>query len=155
MESLNQKSASLERVVSQKALQMGSSFPCQICVVGFLCGVCLTTLFMAVLTTLGTFGFGGASFFAISPQNSSLNSSSQVISKSLNLSVCSVLVLQVELLLLLFDWKKIVWFRIVCISLNSILNFHFYLDNLSESSFLLLISHVAKESLGVIIPMIC
>ncbi|KAJ6857863.1 hypothetical protein NC652_040391 [Populus alba x Populus x berolinensis] len=57
MEPLNQQS--LERVVSQKALQIGSSFPCQICVVGFLSGVCLTSLFLALLTSLGTFEFGG------------------------------------------------------------------------------------------------
>ncbi|KAB5529490.1 hypothetical protein DKX38_019571 [Salix brachista] len=74
MEPLNQKS--LERVLSQKALQIGSSFPCQICVVGFLSGVCLTSLFLAVLTSLGTFGFGGISFSAISLGNSPLNSSS-------------------------------------------------------------------------------
>ncbi|KAJ6762995.1 COATOMER PROTEIN [Salix purpurea] len=74
MEPLNQKS--LERVLSQKALQIGSSFPCQICVVGFLSGVCLTSLFLAALTSLGTFGFGGISFSAISLGNSPLNSSS-------------------------------------------------------------------------------
>ncbi|XP_030503970.2 uncharacterized protein LOC115719173 [Cannabis sativa] len=64
MEALNQKS--LERVVSQKALQMGNSFPCQICVVGFLSGICLTTVFLAALTSLGTFELGGFSFSAIS-----------------------------------------------------------------------------------------
>ncbi|CAK7341151.1 unnamed protein product [Dovyalis caffra] len=74
MEPFNQKS--LERVVSQRALQIGSSFPCQICVVGFLSGVCLTSLFLAALTSLGTFEFGGISFSAISLGNSPLNSSS-------------------------------------------------------------------------------
>ncbi|KAF2287585.1 hypothetical protein GH714_001405 [Hevea brasiliensis] len=74
MEPFGQKS--LDRVVSQKALQMGSSFPCQICVVGFLCGVCLTSLFLAALTSMGTFEFGGISFSATSlgsspPRNSS------------------------------------------------------------------------------------
>ncbi|XP_061946431.1 uncharacterized protein LOC133670042 isoform X2 [Populus nigra] len=73
-EPLNQKS--LERVVSQKALQIGSSFPCQICVVGFLSGVCLTSLFLAALTSLGTFEFGGISFSSISLGNSPWNSSS-------------------------------------------------------------------------------
>jgi len=73
-EPVNQKS--LERVVSQKALQIGSSFPCQICVVGFLSGVCLTSLFLAALTSLGTFEFGGISFSSISLGNSPLNSSS-------------------------------------------------------------------------------
>lgn len=69
MEALNQKS--IERVVSQRAFQMGSSFPCQICVVGFLCGVCLTSLFLAVLTSFG--GGGGAvilTLFSISSPNS-------------------------------------------------------------------------------------
>ncbi|KAL8051487.1 hypothetical protein ABFX02_06G150700 [Erythranthe guttata] len=45
MEGLNQKS--LERVVSQRAFALSSSFPCQICVMGFLCGVCLTSLFLS------------------------------------------------------------------------------------------------------------
>ena len=53
MESFDQKS--LERVLSQRALQMGNSFPCKICVVGFLCGVCLTSLFLAALTSFGAF----------------------------------------------------------------------------------------------------
>ncbi|KAK6232921.1 hypothetical protein SCA6_002994 [Theobroma cacao] len=77
MEPTNQKF--LERVVSQRALQMGSSFPCQICVVGFLCGVCLTSLFLAALTSLGTYGFGGISFSSISMGISPLNSSSEII----------------------------------------------------------------------------
>lgn len=68
MEAVNQKS--LERVVSHKAMQMGSSFPCQICVVGFLCGVCLTSLFLATLTNFGTFQFGRISFSSISMANS-------------------------------------------------------------------------------------
>ncbi|XP_065853951.1 uncharacterized protein [Euphorbia lathyris] len=70
MESVNQKS--LERVVSQKALQMGSSFPCQICVVGFLCGICLTSFFLAALTSLGSSAFTGFSFSSMSirPWNS-------------------------------------------------------------------------------------
>ncbi|XP_025013635.1 uncharacterized protein LOC8258636 isoform X2 [Ricinus communis] len=78
MEPLGRKS--LERVVSQRALQMSSSFPCQLCVVGFLCGVCLTSLFLAALTSLGTFAFGGISFSAVSIRNSSpWNSSSEFI----------------------------------------------------------------------------
>jgi hypothetical protein len=82
-----------ERVVSQKALQMGSSFPCQICVVGFLCGVCLTSLFLAVLTSFGSLEFGGISFSAISVGGSPWNSSSEIISMcySLSLSLCSSL----------------------------------------------------------------
>ncbi|KAF7805228.1 uncharacterized protein G2W53_044339 [Senna tora] len=68
METLNHKS--LERVVSHKALQMGSSFPCQICVVGFLCGICLTSLFLAALTSFATFQFGPISFSAMSIANS-------------------------------------------------------------------------------------
>lgn len=46
---------SLERIVSMKALQMGNSFSCQICVIGFLCGVCLTSLFLAALTSFASF----------------------------------------------------------------------------------------------------
>lgn len=47
----NGNGKSLERMVSLKALQMGNSFSCQICVIGFLCGVCLTSLFLAALTS--------------------------------------------------------------------------------------------------------
>ncbi|KAK3043146.1 hypothetical protein RJ639_000035 [Escallonia herrerae] len=78
MEPLNSQK-SLERVVSQKALQMGNSFPCQICVVGFLCGVCLTSVFLAALTSLGTFEFGGISFSTFSSGISTPNSSSKFI----------------------------------------------------------------------------
>ncbi|KAK8589575.1 hypothetical protein V6N13_088393 [Hibiscus sabdariffa] len=77
MEPTNQKF--MERVVSQKALQMGNSFPCQICVVGFLCGICLTSLFLAVLTSVGTFGFTGISFSSLSMGISPWNSSSEII----------------------------------------------------------------------------
>ncbi|XP_024189728.1 uncharacterized protein LOC112193726 isoform X2 [Rosa chinensis] len=80
MEPLNQKS--IERVVSQKALQMGSSFPCQICVVGLLCGICLTSLFMAALTSFGTFEFGGFSFSTIAEGASAGHSSSEFINCS-------------------------------------------------------------------------
>ncbi|KAM7250022.1 hypothetical protein ACFE04_021905 [Oxalis oulophora] len=62
MELVNQKS--LERIVSQRALQMGNSFSCQICVMGFLCGVCLTSLFLAGLTSLGSFEFAGVISFS-------------------------------------------------------------------------------------------
>ncbi|GMN25755.1 hypothetical protein TIFTF001_001061 [Ficus carica] len=81
MEAINQKS--LERVVSQKALQMGSWFPCQICVAGFLCGVCLTSLFLAAFTTLGKFELGGVSF-PISISTSLANSSSDILSQECN-----------------------------------------------------------------------
>ncbi|KAG8649791.1 uncharacterized protein LOC110620685 isoform X2 [Manihot esculenta] len=85
MEPFGQKS--LEKVVSQRALQMGSSFPCQICVVGFLCGVCLTSLFLAALTSIGTFEFSGISFSAISLGNSlPRNSSHETITWSASLS---------------------------------------------------------------------
>ncbi|KAK7834802.1 uncharacterized protein LOC112032462 [Quercus suber] len=74
MEISSQKS--LEKVLSQRALQMGSSFPCQICVVGFLCGVCLTSLFLAALTSFGSFEFGGFSLSTMSlgasPRNSDI-----------------------------------------------------------------------------------
>lgn len=83
MEQLNQKS--IERVVSQKALQMGSSFPCQICVVGFLCGVCLTSLFLAALTSFATFQFGPILFSTMSmaeSESTSLNNTSKSISRN-------------------------------------------------------------------------
>ena len=75
MEAPSQKS--LEKVLSQRALQMSSSFPCQICVVGLLCGVCLTSLFLAALTSIGTFEFGVFSFSGFS----AMNSTTQMISK--------------------------------------------------------------------------
>ncbi|XP_015875559.3 uncharacterized protein LOC107412321 isoform X1 [Ziziphus jujuba] len=79
MEQVNQKS--LERVVSQKALQMGSSFSCQICVVGFLLGVCLTYLVLAAFTSLAAFELAGISFASFSMATTSPpNSTSDVIS---------------------------------------------------------------------------
>ncbi|KAL0551948.1 hypothetical protein IC582_011041 [Cucumis melo] len=76
MEAQNQKS--LERIVSQKALQLGSSFPCQICVVGFLCGVCIASLFLGAFTSLGSpLGFGWSSFSPNSQPASSWNSTSE------------------------------------------------------------------------------
>ncbi|CAK8572297.1 unnamed protein product [Lathyrus sativus] len=69
MEALNQKS--IERVVSQRALQMASSFSCQICVVGLLSGVCLTSLFLAALTSFGTFHFGPILFSSMSMDDNS------------------------------------------------------------------------------------
>lgn len=78
---LSMSMKSLERVVSEKALKLGNSFPCQICVVGFLCGICLTSLFLAALTSLGTFELAAFSFSssAFPPCNSS---TSHIISKS-------------------------------------------------------------------------
>ncbi|XP_042512976.1 uncharacterized protein LOC122087916 isoform X1 [Macadamia integrifolia] len=49
MEPSSQKN--FDRILSQKALQMSSSFPCQICVMGFLLGACITYFFMAALTS--------------------------------------------------------------------------------------------------------
>ncbi|KAE9451240.1 hypothetical protein C3L33_16876, partial [Rhododendron williamsianum] len=66
---------------SQRTLQMGSSCPCQMCVVGFVLGVYLTTLFLAALTSLGTFAFGGISLSSFSNGITSWNSSSDIISK--------------------------------------------------------------------------
>ncbi|KAK4435950.1 hypothetical protein Salat_0758600 [Sesamum alatum] len=77
MEALNQKS--LERVVSQRAFLMGSSFPCQICVFGFLCGVCLTSLFLAALTSFGASSSGSISFSPFSTGISASNSSSSMV----------------------------------------------------------------------------
>ncbi|KAF7131874.1 hypothetical protein RHSIM_Rhsim09G0136400 [Rhododendron simsii] len=84
------KDNSVERVVSQRALQMGNSLPCQICVVGFLIGVCLTSLFLAaLLTSMGTFAFGGISFCKFSNGITSSNSTSDIIRKWNFLNLCS------------------------------------------------------------------
>ncbi|KAL8159668.1 hypothetical protein V2J09_001205 [Rumex salicifolius] len=77
MEAEDQKT--LERVVSHKALQMSSSFPCQICVAGFLCGVCIASLFLAALTSFGTLEIRGLSFSRISAEILPFNSSSHQI----------------------------------------------------------------------------
>ncbi|CAL5020153.1 unnamed protein product [Urochloa decumbens] len=45
-------SKSLERVLSRKAMQAGSSAPCKIWVTGFLCGVCIMYLFGVALPPL-------------------------------------------------------------------------------------------------------
>ncbi|KAL8518255.1 hypothetical protein ACS0TY_009572 [Phlomoides rotata] len=79
MEGLNQKA--LERVVSQRAFQMGNSFPCQICVVGFLCGVCLTSLFLALLTSFGAASIGVISF---SPFLAGISNSNSTSSMTIN-----------------------------------------------------------------------
>ncbi|OAY76947.1 hypothetical protein ACMD2_07459 [Ananas comosus] len=75
MESANQKS--LERAISQKALQMSSSTPCKIWVLGFFCGVCITYFFLVVLSPFrtDTFGLGySSSQTAISPISTSVYS---------------------------------------------------------------------------------
>ncbi|ESQ32324.1 hypothetical protein EUTSA_v10003947mg [Eutrema salsugineum] len=72
----NMSMKSLERLVSEKALKLGNSFPCQICVVGFLCGICLTSLFLAALTSLGTFELASFSFSSAFPP---CNSTSQIV----------------------------------------------------------------------------
>ncbi|XP_022965401.1 uncharacterized protein LOC111465317 [Cucurbita maxima] len=82
MEAQNQKS--LERVVSQKALQLGSSFPCQICVVGFLCGVCIASLFLGAFASFGApLGFGWSSLSSNSLPASFWNSTSEAINCNL------------------------------------------------------------------------
>lgn len=94
MEALSHKS--LERVVSQKAMQMGSSFPCQFCVLGFLAGVCLTSFFLA------SFHFAPLPFSFSSV--SSLNSSSTppLLSKSFLIFLHSPSCQHTLLLLFLF-----------------------------------------------------
>ncbi|WJX80277.1 hypothetical protein P8452_63298 [Trifolium repens] len=72
MEPLNHQRFTLERVVSQKAIQMSNSFPCQICVIGFLCGLCIASLILATLTSFGTFHFAYFSMLNLS-FNSDLN----------------------------------------------------------------------------------
>ncbi|WOL12928.1 hypothetical protein Cni_G21697 [Canna indica] len=48
MEPVAQKG--LERVISQKAMQMGNSTSCKIWVLGFFCGVCITYLFLVAFS---------------------------------------------------------------------------------------------------------
>lgn len=94
MESSVSNQKTIERVVSHRALQMGSSFSCQICVVGFLCGVCIASLFVAALTL---FGLGGVSMSSISMGISQWNTSSDIISKYTDLVICVSLIAQVYL----------------------------------------------------------
>ncbi|KAL9225519.1 hypothetical protein vseg_001432 [Gypsophila vaccaria] len=58
----------------KKAMSMSNSFACQICVVGFICGVCLTSLFLAGLTSFFRFDFDGIQVHhitaAVQPWNS-------------------------------------------------------------------------------------
>lgn len=56
METSPQKS--LERIISHKAMQMSQSFPCKICALGFICGVCITYLFLVVSTPFKTTQLG-------------------------------------------------------------------------------------------------
>ncbi|EOA12119.1 hypothetical protein CARUB_v10003958mg, partial [Capsella rubella] len=69
----------LERLISGKALKLGNSFSCKICVIGFLCGICLTSLFLAAFTSLGTFEL--AAFFFSSSSSTFLpyNSTTHII----------------------------------------------------------------------------
>ncbi|XP_068652488.1 uncharacterized protein [Aristolochia californica] len=48
----------LERVISQRAIQMSSSLPCQIYVLGFFCGVCVTYFSLAALGSFKTVELG-------------------------------------------------------------------------------------------------
>ncbi|CAD5332985.1 unnamed protein product [Arabidopsis thaliana] len=66
-------------MVSEKALKLGNSFPCQICVVGILCGICFTSLFLAALTSLGTFELAAFSLSASSSAFLPYNSTSHII----------------------------------------------------------------------------
>jgi len=73
MEPLNQRSTTpLERVVSQRALQMSNSFPCQICAVAIFCGLCIVSLILAILGNFGNFQFAHFSMLNLS-FNSDLN----------------------------------------------------------------------------------
>jgi hypothetical protein len=42
----------LEKVISQKALQMSSSNTCKVWILGFFCGICFTYLFVLILSPL-------------------------------------------------------------------------------------------------------
>lgn len=116
MEPLNPKS--LERVVSQRAFQMGSSFPCQLCVVGFLCGVCLTSLFLAALTSFGASAFVGISFSTFSTEIPPLNSSPAAISKLNFLLISSVWIYFILFLLLLLFLFRVIYFLFFILDWN-------------------------------------
>lgn len=63
----------LERMISHRAMQMSNSFPCKIWALGFICGVCITYLFLVVSTPFKTAQLGllYASSHGAIPQNSS------------------------------------------------------------------------------------
>ncbi|MED6131132.1 hypothetical protein PIB30_007103 [Stylosanthes scabra] len=81
---VNQKS--FERAVSMRALQMGNSYPCMVCVVGFLFGVCLASFILAALTSLGTFQLG-IGRFSFSMLNLTFHSDSLSQSNNINCNV--------------------------------------------------------------------
>ncbi|KAH7691581.1 hypothetical protein IHE45_01G008300 [Dioscorea alata] len=74
----------LERIISQKAMQMGNSSSCKIWVVGFFCGVCITYLFLVIPSPLRTFEFGLD--LSSSSSLNSLNSSLIDSLKDINIS---------------------------------------------------------------------
>ncbi|KAL1803206.1 hypothetical protein ACET3Z_031853 [Daucus carota] len=84
----NQKS--LERVVSQRAFQMTNSYPCQLCVLGFLCGVCITTVFLAAVTSFGTLEFGSVSISTFPAGPLSSNFGSRVVDVAQKVSTLDV-----------------------------------------------------------------
>lgn len=74
METSPQKN--LERLISQKAMQMSNSFPCKIWALGFICGVCITYLFLVASTPfkgVQLVSLYASSPGAIAPNSSSLN----------------------------------------------------------------------------------
>ena len=71
METSPQKS--LERIISQRAMQMSNSFPCKIWALGFICGVCITYLLLVASTPFRTAQLGF--LYAISSGAVSQNSS--------------------------------------------------------------------------------
>lgn len=64
---------SLERVISQRAMQISGSIHCKIWVLGFFCGVCITYLFLVAFTPHTVAEFGAA--FSNYPGSRSRNSS--------------------------------------------------------------------------------
>ncbi|XP_039685063.1 uncharacterized protein [Medicago truncatula] len=100
MEAKNQKS--IERVVSQRTLQMSSSFSCQICAVGFLCGVCLTSFFLAALTSFGAFNFGPILFSSMSTTNSTSHHNFNMVTAT----NCNFMLKETERLLDLTSTRK-------------------------------------------------
>lgn len=82
MESTPQKN--LERVISQKAMQMSASFHCKIWVLGFFCGVCITYLFLVAFAPFkaAEFGLGFTNYVGVG----STKSNSMSLGKSLMLA---------------------------------------------------------------------
>ncbi|XP_077227164.1 uncharacterized protein LOC143860421 isoform X2 [Tasmannia lanceolata] len=90
---------SLERVISQKALQMSNSFPCKICMVGFLFGVFLMYLFLAPHGLFKTAESGvGYSALAVAIPHNSTSLDGDIVRGGACDSMSKVVVAEVDLL---------------------------------------------------------